>query len=67
MSVLSHHAPNVRFIDPAEELVREISHQKISDGSGRDEFLTTGSTAGMKRAAKTAFGVIVTAVVRTKL
>lgn len=62
LPVLRHHAPNVKFLDPAEELVDILKHQHISPSRGRDEFLTTGSTGAMKRAAKNAFGVkIVTA------
>jgi glutamate racemase len=55
LSVLKHHAPDVEFLDPAEELVAVLKRQKISRSRGRDEFFTTGSAAAMKTAARRAF------------
>jgi glutamate racemase len=67
ISALSQHAPNVRFIDPAEELVRLLRHHKISDGSGGDEFLTTGSSAAMKKAAQKVFGVMIRLATKVRI
>jgi hypothetical protein len=51
-------SPETVFIDPAEELVSEISRWKLAPG---DEtiFLTSGDTAKMKKAAGSAFGVTI--------
>ncbi|MFL6374047.1 MAG: glutamate racemase [Pyrinomonadaceae bacterium] len=67
LGVLRQHAPNVSFIDPAEELVELLKRQKIARSRGLDEFLTTGSTAAMKKAAKTAFSVKIPSVTRISL
>lgn len=54
-------SPGTVFVDPAEELVRQISRWKLSPG---DEtiFLTSGDTAKMKKAAASAFGVTINKV-----
>lgn len=44
------------FIDPAEELVREMKKWKLPLG-GDPVFLTSGDAKAMKKAAKAAFGV----------
>jgi glutamate racemase len=67
LPVLAIHAPNVKFLDPAEELVAVLKRQRISGGAGHDEFLTTGSATAMKKAAKNAFGVRIPAVTRISL
>lgn len=67
LPVLSRYAPNVKFLDPAEELVEVLKRQKILRSSGHDEFLTTGSTAAMKKAAKNAFGVRIETATRVRL
>lgn len=46
------------FIDPAEAVIKKVRKWKVS-GRGTDEFLTTGDTAAMTRAAKAAFGVAI--------
>jgi len=67
LPVLRHHAPRVKFLDPAEELVSVLKHERLTRSSGRDEFLTTGSTGGMKRAAKNAFGAKIQTATRVSL
>jgi glutamate racemase len=67
LPVLQRHAPKVKFLDPAEELIAVIKRQKISRSNGRDEFLTTGNTATMKKAAKRAFHVTIPVVTRVSL
>ncbi|HEY2847606.1 MAG TPA: aspartate/glutamate racemase family protein, partial [Pyrinomonadaceae bacterium] len=67
LPVLRQYAPKVKFLDPAEELVAVLKRQKIRRSHGPDGFLTTGSTATMKKAAKNAFGVNVPAVTRVRL
>jgi glutamate racemase len=59
-------SPETVFIDPAEELVREISRWKLPRG---DEaiFLTSGDTAKMKKAAGRAFGVTINKVMKVAL
>jgi glutamate racemase len=57
LSVLRQHAPEVKFLDPAEELVEVLKRQRLGRSRGRDEFLTTGSSAGMKKASRLAFRV----------
>ncbi len=49
-------SPATQFIDPAAALVDRISKWNLESG-GADEFLTTGDTKAMKKAAKAAFGV----------
>ncbi|MFT3743330.1 MAG: aspartate/glutamate racemase family protein [Pyrinomonadaceae bacterium] len=49
------------FIDPAGSLLQKIKKWKI-DTVGTDEFFTTGDSSAMKRSAKLAFGVDVSAV-----
>ena len=67
LPLLRHHAPHVKFLDPAEELVELLKREHLSRSRGRDEFLTTGSTGGMKRAAKNAFGVKIQTATRVSL
>ncbi len=67
LPVLRQHAPNVKFLDPAEELVAFLKRQKIRPSHGVDEFLTTGNPAMMKKAAKKAFGVKIPAVTQVSL
>jgi glutamate racemase len=59
-------SPETVFIDPADELVSEISRWNLPRG---DEaiFLTSGDTAKMKEAAGNAFGVIINKVKKVKL
>ena len=59
-------SPKTVFIDPADELVREIGRWKLASG---DEtiFLTSGDTAKMKKAAGSAFGVTINKVKRVTL
>lgn len=49
-------SPRTEFIDPAGEVVRTVKRWKLT-GRGKDEFLTSGNVAAMKRAAKNTFGV----------
>jgi glutamate racemase len=49
-------SPSTVFIDPAEELVREVKNWRLPTG-GESMFLTSGDEKSMKQAAKTAFGV----------
>jgi glutamate racemase len=67
LPVLRQHAPKVKFLDPAEELVEVLKRQRLGRSRGRDEFLTTGSTAGMKKAAFRAFNVKIPAATRVSL
>lgn len=67
LPVLRHHAPKVKFLDPAEELVEVLKRERIGRSRGLDEFLTTGSTGAMKKAAKKAFGVKIHAATRVSL
>jgi len=48
-------SPKTIFIDPAEEVVREVGRWNLSPG-GTDRFLTSGDPEGMKLAAFNAFG-----------
>jgi glutamate racemase len=48
-------SPKTVFIDPAEEVVREVGRWHLATG-GTDEFLTSGDPERMKRAAFNAFG-----------
>lgn len=59
-------SPETVFVDPAEELVREIIGWKLAPG---DEavFLTSGDTAKMKKAAQAAFGVVIDEVDRVAI
>jgi glutamate racemase len=55
--VLGRHVPtNTKLIDPAKDLINKIKAWNLK-GSGKDEFLTTGDPAAMKKAAKAAFSV----------
>lgn len=54
------------FIDPADELVGEISRWKLAPGE-ETIFLTSGDTAKMKKAAGSAFGVTINKVKRVTL
>ena len=67
LPVLRQHAPKVKFLDPAEELVEVLKRQRITRSRGLDEFLTTGSTGAMKKAARTAFGVKIPTTTRVSL
>jgi glutamate racemase len=67
LPVLKHYAPRTKFLDPAEELVDVLKRQKISPSSGRDEFVTTGSTGAMKKAARNAFGVKIQTATRVHI
>jgi glutamate racemase len=49
-------SPATVFIDPAEELVREVKKWKLPS-HGESVFLTSGDAKGMERAAIAAFGV----------
>ena len=44
------------IVDPAAELVRKVDRWQLTPG-GKSEFLTSGDTASMAKAAKRAFGV----------
>lgn len=59
-------SPNTKFIDPAGEVVKIVKRWKLSPG-GADEFLTSGDTASMKRAAKRAFGVKIERAIKIEL
>ena len=67
LPVLRQHAPKVKFLDPAEELVEVLKRQRITRSRGLDEFLTTGSTGAMKKAAKRAFGLKIPTATRISL
>jgi len=67
LPVLRQYAPKVKFLDPAEELVEVLKRQKIIRSRGPDEFLTTGSELAMETAAKRAFDVNITKVIRTQI
>jgi len=49
-------SPQTQFVDPAAEMVNIVRRWRLRPG-GHDEFLTSGSAASMRRAAKNAFGV----------
>ncbi|MBP9665084.1 MAG: aspartate/glutamate racemase family protein [Pyrinomonadaceae bacterium] len=49
-------SPDTKFIDPAAKMVNIVRQWRLPTG-GRDEFLTSGDTAAMKRAARNAFGI----------
>jgi glutamate racemase len=51
-------SPSTVFIDPAEELVREVKNWRLPT-DGESMFLTSGDEKSMKQAAKTAFGVAI--------
>jgi glutamate racemase len=59
-------SPETVFIDPAEELVSEISRWKLAPGE-ETIFLTSGGTAKMKKAAGSAFGVAINKVKKVTL
>jgi len=65
--ILRQHAPGVQFLDPAEELVEVLKHERIARSRGLDEFLTTGGAAAMKKAAKNAFRVRIKTATRVSL
>ncbi len=67
LPVLRKHAPAVKFIDPVEELIAVLKRQRIARSRGLDEFLTTGSTGAMKRAARNAFGVKIPTATRVSV
>lgn len=50
-------SPGTKFIDPAKALLSKVKRWKVQRTPGSDEFLTSGNTTAMRRAAKAAFGV----------
>lgn len=59
-------SPATEFMDPASEVVKIVERWKLKRG-GTDEFLTSGDTAEMKRAAKNAFGVEIEKISRIRI
>ncbi len=57
ISILKDHVSSkTLFIDPTSQLMGKVAKWKLNPGGG-DEFLTTGDTAMMKRAAEAAFRI----------
>ncbi|HEV7699891.1 MAG TPA: aspartate/glutamate racemase family protein [Pyrinomonadaceae bacterium] len=67
LPVLQAAVPNIRFLDPAEEVVNALGRQNIERDGGADEFLTTGDPRAMKKAASNAFGVKIVSAVKVAL
>jgi glutamate racemase len=59
-------SPETVFVDPADELVREISRWNLAPGE-ETIFLTSGDPAKMKKAAGSAFGVTINKVKKVTL
>jgi len=56
-----------KFIDPAAALLPRIERWKLDGSLGNDEFLTSGNTSRMRRAAKAAFGIEIVRPIQKKV
>ena len=58
-------SPTTIFIDPSGAVLKKIAKWRLSS-NGDDEFLTSGVSAAMKKAAKAAFGVKIDRITRCR-
>ncbi|HEX6245043.1 MAG TPA: hypothetical protein VFZ61_29180, partial [Polyangiales bacterium] len=61
-------APTARLLDPAQALVDELERRSaLAGGPGGTRFLCTGDAQAMRRAARSAWGVLVDSVERLEV
>jgi len=65
--VIAKFAPHSKLIDPVEELYKSVRHHFSEKNRGKTEFLTTGNTQLMIKAARKAFAVAIPRAVRVTL